>query len=565
MLKERYKTEYNQGVSNLFPDTGHILLTLFLTVTTENERGMLMNHIKIDLERILSDIDRNIFGGYLELGCRDATFPNLDMGGSPDADKNVLRRDVRTSIERMNIPIIRFGGNFFSGYHWMDGVGPREKRPARHDLAWDCTVPNNFGTNEFVRLCRSFNMEPYLNVNCGDGDMREAADWVEYCNGTGDSALANMRREHGFKEPHKVKYWGIGNEVDGPWQIGFKTPREYARALTEFAKVMKWTDPSIKLIASAVSFWEDHPVIQGAEWVERAQLMLEQAGDRIDYMAFHRYAHPNYGDPFETYMAFAASYDEHLTAYEGLIRAVSLERGIKHNIGIAVDEWGIIRTRAGLPGTAPINVNVDKHGFTHLADEKAIPFPRIPMIINLEDALVTALHLNAFIRHASSIRMANFTATAEAWGINADHPDKPVLLPTFFFPFELYNRTCGQLALDVLWYGETFAATYKNRAYKGIRTLDVAATLDESRKELVVYAVNQNKDEAMETTITLTSGQFRGDVKVSVVNGPDIKVENTEEKPNQVETRESNLMVSGKSFTFIFEPHSVTALVCAVS
>ena len=524
-----------------------------------------MNHIKIDLERILSDIDRNIFGGYLELGCRDTKFTSLDMGESPDANKNVLRDDIRRSIERMNTPIIRFGGNFFSGYHWMDGVGPREKRPSRHDLAWGGTIPNNFGTNEFVRLCRSFNMEPYLNVNCGDGDMREAADWVEYCNGKGDSALANMRRKHGFEQPHHVKYWGVGNEVDGPWQIGFKTPYEYARALTEYAKVMKRTDPNIKLIASAVSLWEDHPSFQKSQWVERAQLMLEQAGDRVDYMAFHRYAHPNLDDPFETYMAFATSYNEHLTAYEGLIRAVSLERGIKHKIGIAVDEWGIIRTPADSFETALINVNVDKQGFAHLAESEAIPSRGVTMIINLEDALVTALHLNAFIRHASSIRMANFTATAEAWGIDAAHPEKPVLLPTFFYPFELYNRTCRQLALDVLWYGETFAGTYKNRAYKGVRTLDVAATLDEFHKQLVIYVVNQNEREAMETTISLTTGDFTGNVQVSVVNGPDIKAENTEEKPNQVGIREAAIKATGKSFTFTFEPHSVTALVCDVS
>ena len=144
-----------------------------------------------------------------------------------------------------------------------------------------------------------------------------------------------------------------------------------------------------------------------------------------------------------------------------------------------------------------------------LPNVKQVP-SHLTMIINLEDALVTALHLNAFIRHAASIRMANFTATAEAWGIDATYPEKPVLLPAFFYPFELYNRTCGQFALDVLWYGETFAATYKNRAYKGIRTLDVAATLDESRKQLVVYVVNQSEREAMETTISLTSGRVYG-------------------------------------------------------
>jgi len=525
-----------------------------------------MNQIKIDPERIVSDIDRNIFGGYMELGSRDTEFKHLNPGDSLPADKNRLRSDVRSALERVKLPHIRFGGNFFSGYRWQDGVGPWEKRPGRHELAWNSIVSNHFGTNEFIMLCRAFNAEPYLNVNGGDGDMREAADWVEYCNGTGDTALTKLRRKHGFEEPHKVKYWGIGNEVDGQWQIGYKTPQEYAREYTEFSKVIKRVDPDIKLIASGASFWQDSPQRGGprAEWVERVQLMLEQAGDRIDYIALHKYAHPFYDDPFESYMAFAASYNEHLSAYEGIIRAVSLERGIKHAIPIAVDEWGIIHTP--FMGETPINVNIDKTGHSLLAaGENGIPPKRGRTIISLTDALVTALHLNAFIRHAYSVRLANYTSMPTPACLSFPNPESIVLMQTIFYPFELYSRTCGQLALDVFWSGDTFSGTYKDRAYTGIRTLDVSATLDTGRKQLVVYVVNQSKDKAMETTIALTSGQFAGNVKAAVVNGPDVTSENTQENPNQVGTKEDVLNVSGKTFTYTFEPHSVTALVCAIS
>ena len=529
-----------------------------------------MNQIKIDLERIVSDIDRNIFGGYMGLTPSNPTFKYLDIGDSPRADKSKLRSDVRAAFERMNLSNIRFpGGNFASGYRWMDGVGSRDKRPARHDLAANFILSNDYGTNEFIRFCRAMNIEPYLCINCGDGDMREAADWVEYCNGTGDTALAKLRREHGFAEPHKVKYWGIGNEVDGQWQIGYKTPQEYAREYTEFSKVMKRVDPSIKLIAAAVSNWEDshHHLFadQKTEWVERAQLMLEQAGDRIDYMAIHRYAHPYYDDPYETYMAFGADFNERLTAYEGLIHAVSLERGIKHAIGIAVDECDVARTSADLHRDTPINVVVDDRGAMHLnADLSSVRRRGYRMVCNLVDALVTGLYFNAFIRHACSVRIANYTPMPRTIGGNLDRHD-PLELETFFYPFELYSRTCGQLALDVFWYGDTFSGTYKNRSYTGIRTLDVAATLDKSRKQLVIYVVNQSQKEALETTISLTSGQFTGSVQVSVVNGPDINAENTEEKPNQVGVIESIVKASGKSFVYTFEPHSITALVCAVS
>jgi alpha-N-arabinofuranosidase len=308
---------------------------------------------------------------------------------------------------------------------------------------------------------------------------------------------------------------------------------------------MKWVDPTIKLVAAAVSIWEDYPFPDHigikTEWVERTQLMLEQAGDRIDYMALHRYAHLHNDAPFETFMAFAEDFNQHLTAYEGLIRSVSLERGIRHPISIAIDEWAVMR----------------------------MPNREDRVIINyLEDALVVALHLNAFIRHAHSVRLANFTSMMTAIGINyprLERLDKPVMLNTIFYPFELYSRTCGQLAVDVFYSGDTFSGTYLGRTYNGIRTLDVTATLDESRKQLVVFVVNQSKDKAMETGISLASGEFNGEVIASVINGPGIKSENTGENPHQVGVRETDIKVAGKSFTYTFEPHSVTALVCDIS
>ena len=232
-------------------------------------------------------------------------------------------------------------------------------------------------------------------------------------------------------------------------------------------------------------------------------------------------------------MTFSETIEELLSAYEGLVRAVRLDRGIKHRIYIAFDEWGV-RRRA---------------------------------INNLEDALVIAMFLNAFIRHSYSVRLANFTPTMRSIApmeIRTGLPDE--LVPqTIFYPFELYRRTCGQQALDIFWDGETFSGTYEGREFTGVRILDVTATLDESRKQLVVYVVNRSQTEAMETTISLADGQFVGSIQASVVNGPDVKAENTSEKPNQVGTRETTLEASGKSLTYSFEPHSVTALVCAIS
>jgi alpha-N-arabinofuranosidase len=268
-----------------------------------------MNYIKIDLERTLGEIDRNIFGGFAEHLGR-SIYGGIYEPGFPLADEYGLRTDVMAALKRLRMPVMRYpGGNFVSGYRWMDGVGSPKERPSRSELAWHTVESNQFGTNEFVRFCRKLGTEPYLVVNCGDGDMREARDWVEYCNGKDDSALAKLRRKHGFAEPHNVKYWGIGNEVDGPWQIGYKTPQEYARAVTEFGKVMKWVDPDIKLIAAAVSAgWETQDL------VERSQLIVEQAGNLIDYLSVHLYV-GNPKNDFNEFMTVAERLEKYLTAY----------------------------------------------------------------------------------------------------------------------------------------------------------------------------------------------------------------------------------------------------------
>lgn len=487
-----------------------------------------MNHISIDLDHRISSIDRNIFGGFIEHLGR-CIYGGIYSPGSAQADASGRRRDVLAAISRLRIPLVRYpGGNFVSGYRWLDGVGPREDRPARIDAAWNAIETNHFGTNEFIDFCRTVGTEPYLVVNCGDGDMREARDWVEYCNGTQDTALVRLRRQHGYDAPHKVQYWGVGNEVDGHWQIGYKTPEEYARAYLEFAKVMKWADPSIKLIASATSSWK-------GSIVERAQLLIEQAGQHIDYLALHWYV-GNPDNDFAAYMAQSELVEERLSAYEGLVRALCLQQKLPRPIPLAVDEWNVWYR------THPESGN-------HLN--------ALEETYNLEDALLVAIHLNAFIRHSRSVRMANIAQL-----VNAIAPifvtDDGIVLQTIYHPFELYSRTCGDISLGVFWKGDTFSGG----PYDGVRTLDVTATLDEQHRRLAVYVVNRSQNEALETTIALSSGCFGGDVTAWVVNGADIKTENTSSTPEAVTTREQTHKAEHPtSFTYTFEPHSITALV----
>jgi alpha-N-arabinofuranosidase len=343
--------------------------------------------------------------------------------------------------------------------------------------------------------------------------------------------LVKLRHSHGYPKPHNVKYWGIGNELDGHWQIGYKTPEEYARTFTEFGKVMKWVDPGIKLVASAVSDWK------GA-LVERTRLLLEQAGDAIDYMSLHWYI-GNTANDFEAYMAVSELLEERLSAYEGLVRAVTFEKQIKHPVYIAVDEWNV---------------------WYRTYPEAVRDTMKLEEIYNLEDALATAVQLNAFIRHARTVKMANIAQIVNVIAPVFTRPEG-LVLQTIFYPFELYSRTCGSLALDTCWEGDTFSGG----AYNGVRTLDVTATLDELKKQLVVYVVNRSKSQAMDAEISLAAGRFKESVIAYVVNGSDIKAENTFKTPAEVKTNESKFNAGGKVLQYTFEPHSVTALVCDIA
>ena len=485
-----------------------------------------MNRIKLDPMRQIGRINPHIFGGFAEHLGRHI-YGGIYEPGSPLADERGFRRDVLEAARRLRMPVIRYpGGNFVSGYRWRDGVGPLAERPARMELAWEDIEPNHFGTDEFVSWCRALGSEPYLVVNAGDGDMREARDWVEYCNSDSSSALANLRRQNGYDAPHNVKYWGIGNEVDGHWQIGYKTPAEYARTYTEFAKVMRMVDPGIRLIASVTSGWSE-------DFVERAQLLFEGARDQLDYLAIHWYV-GNPDNDFQQYMAVSEQIEERISVFEGLIAALRVQTGARQPVSIAVDEWNVWYRARG--SSAEERDNLEER-------------------YNLEDALVVAMHFNAFIRHCRSVQMANIAQIVNV--IAPIFTNKTGLfLQTIFHPFELFASHCGDIALDVFWSGDTFTAGER----QALRTLDVSATIDSAGKKLSLFVVNRSASETLETTISLDDAVFAGQAAIAEVNGPDIKSQNSFEQPDCVGVKRWQATATGKDYVHAFAPHSVTVL-----
>jgi alpha-L-arabinofuranosidase len=501
-----------------------------------------MDRVSIDLERRIGDIDRNVFGGFVEHLGR-CVHGGIYEPGSPRSGPDGLRTDVLEAARRLRYSNIRYpGGNYVSAYRWRDGVGPVEERPGRYDPAWDSVEPNTFGTNEFIGFCRKLGAEPYLVVNCGDGEMREARDWVEYCNGNQPTALAKLRASHGFPEPHRVKYWGIGNEVDGAWQVGFKTPLEYARAYTEFAKVMRWADPSIKLLASAVSYWEGDPV-------ERIQLLLEQSAEFIDYLSVHWYV-GNPGGDLPAYLAVSELIEDRLAVVEGLSRSLLLHRTPRAPIPIAVDEWNVWY--------------------------KATPDPRHPAFNGLEevydlaDALVVAMHFNAFFRHARTVRMANLAQLVNVIAPMLTTTDD-LLLQSTYYPFELYARTAGSIALDAQWSSDTYSARHiesnfvareSQMEHTAVRKIDVSATLDEAARSVSVYVVNRDLDGPRDVEISIAPARPGADVQVHTISGSDPGAVNSFADREQVTTVTRTMAFgAGPTFTSEVPAHSIRAFI----
>ncbi len=235
-----------------------LFISLSLLVFSQKAR------IKIDTDRKIGEIDRKIYGNFVEHLGR-CVYGGIYDPDSPFADEDGFRKDVIEAVKDLGVTIIRYpGGNFVSNYHWLDGVGP-ERKP-RLELAWQRLETNEFGTNEFMKFIKKVNAEPYFAVNMGTGTIVEAQNWLEYCNIKDGSYFAELRKKHGFDEPHNIKYWGLGNEMDGFWQMGQLSAEDYAKKARETAKLLRYTDHSVKLIASGSSNY--YPGSNPDEWNE---------------------------------------------------------------------------------------------------------------------------------------------------------------------------------------------------------------------------------------------------------------------------------------------------------
>jgi alpha-N-arabinofuranosidase len=464
-------------------------------------------HIKIDPDRKIGVIDRKLYGNFAEHLGRCIEGGIFDEG-SKLSDAAGYRSDVI---------FLRWpGGNFSSNYHWMDGIGPRDQRPARLEMAWGTVEDNRFGTHEFLTYCNMLGIEPYVCANYGTGSWLEAQQWVEYCNSSQTTAITKLRAGNGQANPWKVTYWGLGNEMDGPWQMGHRSAEDYGKFALEGAKLMKWTDPSIKLIAAGSSNFSPN-----ADWTGWNRTVLEYLKHHVDYLSLHTYV----GNPANDYYDFLSSslqLDERTKTAEGIIRAALTNEPLDKKIYIAWDEWNVWYRERG----------ADKEHGRRILEEH----------YNLEDALVVATFLNTFLNNAHIVKIANM---AQIVNVIAPIMTSPtgLYLQTIYYPLALFAANSRGTSLELF----VDSPTYKTHRYEAVPYLDVSAAQD------------GNKDQAIHADIEAQDSRFGGVYEVSEVNGPDIKAAN-DFNASPVKTTRRTINADGGHMRVSLAPHSYTMI-----
>lgn len=491
-----------------------------------------MATISLDLRRSTGDVDRRLFGGFIEHLGR-CIYGGLYEEGSPLSDEHGFRRDVLAAAKQLGVSVLRWpGGNFVSGYHWMDGIGPLDSRPRRMELAWLTEESNRFGTDEFIQYCRLLGAEPYICVNAGSGTMDEAQAWVEYCNGTSNTYWANLRRQNGHPEPYRVRYWALGNEAYGAWQIGALSAEDYAKKAVEFAKVMKWTDPTIQLVSCGKNGWSD--------W---DRLVLEKLAPFVDYHSIHIYTGSSdyYSNVLAPHQAERA-----LQICQALIDQVRYNQSIRHPIHVAYDEWNVWFRERG--------PEARKGGL----EER----------YSLADALAVATYLNIFIRACRTVRIANLAQL-----VNVIAPiftnAQGLYYQTIFHPLRLYAEQTQAIALDAYVDCETYDLSAEKETSPWphrvadlgpFKLLDVAASCDEARKRITLAVVNRAYDRGITTNVQLGDGAVARGAVGYEVNGAAPDVLNSFAEPAAVGVRQRVVEADGRSFVYTFPAHSVTVL-----
>jgi alpha-L-arabinofuranosidase len=467
--------------------------------------------VSLDNRDTIGEISPLLWGGFAEHLGR-CIYGGIYDPESEHADERGFRTDVLSALREMKLSVVRYpGGNFVSGYDWRDGVGPRDQRPRRRELAWHSIESNQFGTNEFIQFSRELQVAPMMAVNFGTGSLAEASALVEYCNAPVGTEWADLRLRHGYAKPHDVKYWCLGNEMDGPWQIGALSSEDYATKARECAKIMKWHDRRIRTIlcGSSGPFMKTFP-----QWDRTA---LTECWEHTDYLSLHNYA-TNWENDTPSFLGYAAELDGQVNALRTVLNEVKQKRNSKHDVHLCWDEWNVWykdRNGDGKWQEAP-----------HLCEE----------VYNLEDALVVAQWMNCFLRHCDVIHIACIAQIVNVISPLLTTREK-LLKQSTFYPFVMFSNLARGKSLRT----QITAPSYKTKRFGQVGLLDAQACYDEEMATGTVFLVHRGMSDSLAVEIQCQGG---GPVRVSEVQqmaGTDPKAANSFERPEVIVPRKLSI------------------------
>jgi alpha-L-arabinofuranosidase len=486
----------------------------------------------VDTRRTRATLDRNVFGSFLEHLGR-AIYEGIYESGSPLSDSNGYRKDVLEEIRKLNVPIVRYpGGNFVSGYNWLDGVGSAKDRPRVLDKAWNALNSNQFGTNEFLAWCKAAGTEPLLAVNLGTGTPEEAAALVEYCNVEKGTRWSDLRRKHGVAEPHRVRHWCLGNEMDGPWQIGHMPAVEYGLKAADAGRQMRYVDRDLTLVACGSS----GPGM--STYLEWDRAVLEQCYPYVDAISLHRYftnEGAETGGDSSKFLALNLSMERQIAEVASVCDFVRGRLKSPKRLWLSFDEWNVwYRARSGAA------VNGNRQEAPHLLEE----------VYNLEDALLVGGCINTLLRSADRVRLgclAQLVNVIAPLMTNANG----LVRQTILYPYSWALRYGRGEVLDLaVQNGDAYEISATEKA----PYLDMAGTVQAENAVVSLFVLNRDLAKPRQLELTWEDKPAAKLVTSLVLTGTDLKASNDFGSPNRVVPKEAEKPVASGGRTMVEVP-----------
>lgn len=453
---------------------------------------MIRAQLALDPSSVVGPVNRRLFGSFVEHLGR-CVYDGIYEPAHPLADEDGFRRDVIDLVRELGVTTVRYpGGNFVSGYRWEDGVGPRSERPRRLDLAWHSTETNEIGLNEFAGWLRKLDSELMYAINLGTRGVQEALDVLEYANLRTDTRLAQQRVADGVPEPHDIRMWCLGNEMDGPWQVGYGTALDYAKRAAVTARAMRQVDPDLELVVCGSSS------AQMPTFGTWEQTVLTETYDLVDYISCHAYYEPIGGDR-ASFLASAVNMDHFIDSVAATADHIKAVVRSDKTMQISFDEWNVwYQSRYR---------DVDK--ITGV-DEWPVAPRLLEDSYSVMDAVVFGNLLISLIRHADRVTSASLAQLVNVIAPIMTEPGGPSWRQTTFFPFALTSRLARGESLELT----LDAPTHLTERHGEVMLIDAAATHDRDTGETSAFLVNRSLDEEAVVSIDVRD---LGDVAVRSV------------------------------------------------